>query len=115
MACCRMQKRSPWSGAWRTGGHLLVDALMFLSLGLRSRSRLAAENLFLRKQLALYAERRVKCRRATDATRITLVMLTRLMDWKAALIIVKPETLIRWHRKGFRLFWRWKSRARGRP
>ena len=88
---------------------------MFLSLGLRSRSRLAAENLFLRKQLALYAERRVKCRRATDATRITLVMLTRLMDWKAALIIVKPETLIRWHRKGFRLFWRWKSRARGRP
>jgi putative transposase len=69
----------------------------------------------LRKQLALYAERRVKSRRATDATRITLVVLARLINWKAALIIVKPETLIRWHRKSFRLFWRWKSKARGRP
>jgi transposase InsO family protein len=37
-----------------------------------------------------------------------------LIDWRAALTIVKPETLIRWHRKGFRLFWRWKSRP-GRP
>lgn len=69
----------------------------------------------MRKQLALYAERRVKSRRATDATRITLVVLARLINWKAALIIVKPETLIRWHRKSFRLFWRWKSKARGRP
>jgi putative transposase len=49
------------------------------------------------------------------ATRITLVLLARLVDRRAALTIVKPETLIRWHRKGFRLFWRWKSRARGRP
>jgi len=49
------------------------------------------------------------------ATRITLVLLARLVDWRAALTIVKPETLIRWHRKGFRLFWRWKSSARGRP
>jgi hypothetical protein len=48
-----MRKRSQWSGAWRTAGQLLVDALAFLSLGVRSRSRLAAENLFLRKQLAL--------------------------------------------------------------
>jgi hypothetical protein len=53
---------------WRTTGCLLVDALKFLSLGFRSRSRLAAENLFLRKQLALYAERRVRSRRADDAT-----------------------------------------------
>ena len=41
-------------------------------------------------------------------------MLARLIDWRAALTIVKPKTLIRWHRKGFRLFWRWKSRP-GRP
>ena len=115
MACCRMRKRSPWSRAWRTAGRLAMDALAFVSIGFRSRSRLAAENLFLRKQLALYAERRVKSRRATDAARITLVVLARLIDWKAALIIVKPETLIRWHRTGFRLFWRWKSAASGRP
>ena len=110
-----MRKRSSSSIVWRTTVRLLVDALRFVSLGLQSRSQLAAENLFLRKQLALYAERRVKSRRADDATRITLVVLARLIDWRAALTIVQPDTLIRWHRKGFRLFWRWKSRAPGRP
>ena len=114
MASFRMAKRSSVSIVWRTSDCLIVDALRFLSLGLRSRSRLAAENLFLRKQFALYAERRVRSRRADDATRLTLVVLARLIDWRAALTIVKPETLIRWHRKGFRLFWRWKSRP-GRP
>jgi putative transposase len=99
----------------RTVGRLLVDVLRFVSLGFRSRSQLAAENLFLRKQLALYRERQVKPRRADDATRITLVVLAQLIDWRAVLTIVKPDTLIRWHRRGFRLFWRWRSRARGRP
>jgi putative transposase len=99
---------------WTTVG-LLVDTLTFVSLGLRSRSHLAAENLFLRKQLTLYQERRVKPRCADDAMRITLVMLSHLIDWRAVLTIVKPNTLIRWHRQGFQLFWRWKSRALGRP
>jgi putative transposase len=103
-----MWKHSFRSIMWRTAGRVLVDALVFVSLGIRSRSRLAAENLFLRKQLALYRERQVKPRRADDATRITLVALSRLIDWRAVLRIVKPATLIRWHRKGFRLFWRWK-------
>jgi hypothetical protein len=110
-----MRKRSSWPNVCRTASNVLVDGLTFLLLGFRSRSRLAAENLFLRKQLALYAERRVKSRRANDATRITLVLLARLIDWKAALTIVKPESLIRWHRQGYRLFWRWRSRALGRP
>ncbi len=110
-----MLKRSSVSIALRTTGRLLVDAIRFLSLGFRSQSRLAAENLFLRKQHALYGERRVRSHRADDATRLTLVVLARLIDWRAALTIVKPETLIRWHRKGFRLFCRWKSKARGRP
>jgi transposase InsO family protein len=99
----------------RTVGRLLADALRFVSLGVRSRSRLVAENLFLRKQLALYQEREVKPHRADDATRITLVVLSRLIDWRTVLTIVKPDTLIRWHRRGFSLFWRWKSRAPGRP
>ena len=51
---------------------LLLDTLVFLKLCFRSRSSLAAENLFLRKQLALYRERKVKPRRATDATRLAL-------------------------------------------
>jgi len=110
-----MRKYSPSSIVWRTTVRLLVDTIRFVSLGLRSRSHLAAENLFLRKQLTLYRERQVKSRRADDATRITLGVLAQLIDWRAVLTIVKPDTLIRWHRKGFRLFWRWKSRSPGRP
>src|SRR5260370_2411967 len=91
------------------------DALRFLLLGTRSSAALKAENLFLRKQLALYTERKTKPRRASDATRLTLVLLSRLFAWRDALINVKPETFLRWHRKGFRLLWRWKSRPRGRP
>jgi transposase InsO family protein len=60
-------------------------------------------------------ERQVKPRRADDATRICLVTLSPFVDWRHLLTVVKPETLIRWHRKGFRLWWRWKSRRRGRP
>src|ERR1700740_836667 len=95
--------------------HLLLDALRFIRLSLRPHCALAAENLFLRKQLALYLERKVKARRASDATRLTLVLLSSLFAWRRALTIVQPDTFIRWHRKGFRLFWRWKSKPRGRP
>ena len=77
--------------------------------------QLAAENLFLRKQLALHVERQVKPRRADDTTRIALVALSWLIDWRRIFMVVKPDTLIRWHRKGFQLFWRWKSMPCGRP
>ncbi len=93
---------------------LLSASLQFLRLCLRFPTALAAENLFLRKQLALYQERHVTPRRATDATRLALTWLGRWFDWRQALVIVQPATLLRWHREGFRLFWRWKSR-RGRP
>jgi hypothetical protein len=91
-----------------------VDLLRLISSAARSHSQLAAENLFLRKQLA-YIERQVKARRADDATRITLVALSSLIEWRRILMIVKPDTLIGWHRKGFQLFWRRKSKPRGRP
>jgi hypothetical protein len=70
--------------------------------------------LFLRKQLDFYQEHQVPPKRLTNAARLILVFWSRLCDWKDALMIVKPDTLIRWHRQGFKLFWRWKSRA-GRP
>src|SRR5215475_2539037 len=96
--------------------HGITRALVSLALSaMRSRAQLAAENLFLRKQLALYQERKVKPRRADDVTRIALAGLSRFLAWRELLVMVKPETLIRWHRTGFRLFWRWRSRARGRP
>jgi putative transposase len=94
---------------------LSLDALRFIGLTLRPHRALAAENLFLRKQLALNLERQVKPRRASDATRFTLVLISSLFAWREALTIVKPDTFMRWHRKGFQLFWKWKSKPRGRP
>jgi putative transposase len=102
---CRLK---PLAGTLLT---LLVDALRYVGLCLRSPAALAAENLFLRKQLALYQERKVNPRRASHATRLALTVLARWFDWRQALVIVQPQTLIRWHRQGFRLVWRWKSRA----
>jgi hypothetical protein len=93
---------------------VLLYAVRFLALCLRPASALAAENLFLRKQLAQYQERHVKPRRANDATRIALVWLSNLFDWRRALVSVQPATLIRCHRQGFRWLWRWRSKP-GRP
>jgi putative transposase len=97
------------------GATLGADALRFGTAWVRSRTVLAAENLFLRKQLALYREREVTPRRATDATRLVLVLLARVFPWRGTLLIVQPATLIRWHRQAFRLWWRWRSRGPGRP
>jgi transposase InsO family protein len=89
-------------------------ALQYLLLSYRSSQELAAENLFLRKQLALFQEREIKPRRADDATRAALVWLSGAFNWRNALVVVKPATLIRWHREGFRRYWKLKSRP-GRP
>src|SRR5713101_2047449 len=107
--------KSRSGAALRTILRIACDLLRLLSTAVRSNAQLATENLFLRKQLALYVERQVKPRRADDATRMALVALSWLIDWRRVLTVVKPATLIRWHRRGFQLFWRWKSRPRGRP
>jgi len=91
------------------------DLVRLLVLVSRSRRALAAENLFLRKQLALFQERKVKPHRAHDSTRLIMLILGRMFSWRDALVNVKPDTFLRWHRKGFRLFWRWKCRPVGRP
>lgn len=69
----------------------------------------------LRKQLALFREREKKAKRTTGADRFIFAKLAQLFDWRNALVIVKPATLIAWHRAAFRCFWRWKSRPPGRP
>jgi hypothetical protein len=81
----------------------------------RNRAALAAENLFLRKQLALFQEREKRARPTTAADRFVFAKLAHFFDWRNALAIVKPATLISWHRAAFRRFWRWKSRPLGRP
>jgi putative transposase len=92
----------------------LFDFARFALSHFRSRNALVAENLFLRKQLVFYQERKRKPHRVNDATRLTMALLSRLFDWKAALVVVEPETLLRWQRASVRLYWRWKSRP-GRP
>jgi hypothetical protein len=83
---------------------VLLDLGRLLLSALRPRAALAAENLFLRKQLALLQERKAKPRRAEDSTRWLMATVSRLFDWRTVLVVVKPDTLVRWHRRGFRLF-----------
>ena len=90
----------------------LLTALLLL---LQTRAALIAENLFLRKQLAMFQERNARPRRAQPAERLALLALARFFNWREVLSIVKVETFIGWHRTAFRAFWRWQSRRPGRP
>jgi len=92
----------------------VADGMRFFTLCLRSRSAPAAENLFLRQQLALYQERHAKPRRVTTALRITLVWLSRWFDWQSILTIVRPETFKRWRRQRMGVSWK-EQVQRGRP
>jgi hypothetical protein len=96
------------------GALQLVTAL--LRQLLKSRAALVAENLALRHQIVIL-QRSVKRPRLRRRDRIFWVWLSRLWrGWRSSLIVVQPETVLRWHRQGFGLYWRWKSRSRcGRP
>jgi hypothetical protein len=76
---------------------------MFIWLMLRPRGAIVTENLLLRKQLAMCQESKQKPGRPDAPFRITLVLLSRLFDWKETLVVVQPQTSVRWHRAGFRL------------
>src|SRR5262245_36234609 len=94
--------------------HLLA---LFVADLFKSRRRLEAENLFLRHQLNIALRRAPPRRRLQGSDRALLVWITsiwpNLLDLSQ---VVKPETILRWHRSGFKAFWRWKSRHRaGRP
>jgi putative transposase len=81
-----------------------------------SRATLVLENLALRQQLAILKRKKPKPK-LKKSDRVFWVILSKLWaGWKSALMIVQPETILRWHRQGFKLFWRWKSRGNaGRP
>jgi hypothetical protein len=103
---------------WQSAGILytcISDAVWFLQLCLHSTAALAAENLFLRKQLALYQGRNVIPRCPTNATRFTLVWLSQWFDWRPALAVVQPETFQRWRRQRCKQFWRCASGPRRPP
>ena len=76
-----------------------------------TRARLEAENLLLRQQLVVLRRKSLKRVRLWNIDRLLLVWLYRLYpSLLDAIIIVQPETVLRWHRRGFRAYWRWKSR-----
>jgi hypothetical protein len=92
--------------------------LWSLFLGLfRPRASLEAENLALRQQIIVLQRTAPKRLRFNTFDRLIFVGLYRLFpDFRDALAVVSPETVIRWHRAGFRAYWRWRSRPRrGRP
>jgi len=79
----------------------------------KTNSELAVENIALRQQLAIYKEKH-KRPVINDVDRLFWVMLSQTWDrWKESLIFVQPETVIRWHRKGFKHYWKMKSRTGG--
>src|SRR5919199_4153674 len=93
----------------------LVSLLVHFVLALfKSRQRLEAENAMLRQQLIVLARRTPKRPRLSSADRLVFICLYRLVpSILDALVILKPETVLRWHRAGLRAFWRYKSRSRG--
>src|SRR5215831_18083704 len=97
---------------------IILSLLCSSRQGFRTRAAIQAEILALRHQL-LVLQRSVRTHkvRRTASDRFLWVWLSRLWrEWRSALLIVKPETLIAWHRRGFRLYWSWRSRhPQGRP
>ena len=90
---------------------LLVDLLRAL---VRSRSDLLVENLLLRQQLAaLTRPTRQRPRLRARDKLVWIVARWVWRDWRCHLVVVRPETVIGWHRRGWRLVWRWKARVRG--
>ena len=96
---------------------ILRSFLLLLRDCLRPRAAIQAEILALRHQLIVMQRSNRDRLRLNPGDRIFWVWLSRVWaDWRSALLIVKPETVIAWHRKGFRRYWAWKSRHRqGRP
>ena len=96
---------------------LLQALYLFLRASVISHGTLAAENLALRQQLSVLTH---TCTRPKLRPRdcVFWVWLSRLLpDWRSVLRIVQPDTVIKWHQQGFKLYWRWKStpKAAGRP
>src|SRR5262245_56411807 len=93
---------------------MLFCLVSILILPFKSRFRLEAENLALRHQV-MVLRRQVGGR--VHLTNLDRLLLVQLYHWfpliRRIITVVRPETVIRWHRAGFRSYWRWKSRARG--
>ena len=96
---CAPQKLHPsilWEKFVRCG------LFSFIAVFLSTRAALIAEILFLRKQLALFQERKAKPSKAPAKTRLVMIGLAKFFAWREALVVVKPETFVKWHVLGVR-------------
>ena len=90
----------------------LTTLLAILCSIFRSRAALELENLALRQQIGVLQRSARKRPKLNSGDRLLWICLFRLWrDWRSALAIVKPETVVAWHRAGFRLFWTWRCGA----
>jgi hypothetical protein len=80
----------------------------------KSKPEWVVENAFLRQQVSVLNRQVARPRLTTKDRGLLVLLASRVRDWKNALLIVKPETLLRWHRQGFKLFWRQKSKGQAR-
>ena len=126
LGACRLSlSQTPkWLRSWKL--HLIRKVLEFISgwlalflagasSVLKTRAALQLENVALRHQIGVLQRSAKKRPRLNAADRLLWVWLSRVWtDWRSSLVIVKPETVVAWHRKAFRMFWTWKIR-RGKP
>ena len=92
----------------------LIKLLLVARSKLKSRARLEAENMVLRQQVIVLSRKARSRVRLRNIDRLIFVWLSRMFpSILDAITVIKPETVIRWHRRGFRAYWRWKSRRRG--
>jgi hypothetical protein len=96
---------------------ILIKLLLVARSKLKSRARLEAENIVLRQQVIVLSRKARTRLRLRNIDRLILVWMYRVFpSILNAITVIKPETVIRWHRRGFRAYWHWKSsRVGGRP
>jgi len=94
----------------------LRQLLLLVRVLAEGRQRLALENVALRHQLVVF-KGSVERARIRDSDRLFWILMTKMLkDWKETVPFVKPDTVVRWHRNGFRFYWRKKSKDKpGRP
>jgi len=93
---------------------MIIFTIFVIILMIKLNRQLIIENLVLRQQLAIMRQS-IKRPRIRNRDRLFWILLSRFWKgWQDALIVVKPETVIRWHRKGFKLYWTHKSRTQVR-
>ena len=90
-----------------------LKTLLNIFWGFKKTSDLVLENLALRQQLAVMKQS-VQRPQIRSIDRLFWILLSRIWgNWRDAMVVVKPETVIKWHKKGFKLFWKFKSRPKG--